>query len=311
MRQANRVCRHKARMDKTRVKSGASSLTRRYAAFLFVLSIALFLVNRAEAQQSSADQKPPATGMGVATGGAHAAVKDSHARPITAGGFVDGAPVVFADITKMAGLEKFIQRSGDAREKNNSGNSRIGSGVARLRQRRLAGYLSVEWLDDGRAERQSSGSSRDAFSQQSRRYFHGRHRQSGRGKCALGFWRCGRRTTTTMVGQILYVANFGKNRLYHNNHDGTFTDVAEKAGVTLGGWSTGPTWGDYDHDGLLDLFVPGYVKFDSEHPIIAGKGKMPPNFCQFRGINMMCGPLDCKGSAIIFSTTTETERSRM
>ena len=27
----------------------------------------------------------------------------------------------------------------------------------------------------------------------------------------------------------IYVANFGKNRLYHNNHDGTFTDVAEKA----------------------------------------------------------------------------------
>ena len=39
----------------------------------------------------------------------------------------------------------------------------------------------------------------------------------------------------------LYVTNLGKNRLYHNNHDGTFTDVAEKAGVALGGWSTGPT----------------------------------------------------------------------
>jgi len=53
----------------------------------------------------------------------------------------------------------------------------------------------------------------------------------------------------------IYVSNFGKNRLYHNNHDGTFTDVAEKAGVALGGWSTGATWGDYDHDGFLDLFV--------------------------------------------------------
>jgi len=31
----------------------------------------------------------------------------------------------------------------------------------------------------------------------------------------------------------IYVTNFGKNRLYHNNHDGTFTDVAEKAGVAL------------------------------------------------------------------------------
>jgi len=60
----------------------------------------------------------------------------------------------------------------------------------------------------------------------------------------------------------LYVTNWGKNRLYHNNHDGTFTDVADKAGVTLGNWSTGATWGDYDGDGRLDLFVPGYVHFD-------------------------------------------------
>jgi hypothetical protein len=37
----------------------------------------------------------------------------------------------------------------------------------------------------------------------------------------------------------IFVANYGKNRLYHNNHDGTFTDVAEKAGVTLGNWSAG------------------------------------------------------------------------
>ena len=88
----------------------------------------------------------------------------------------------------------------------------------------------------------------------------------------------------------IYVANYGNNRLYHNNHDGTFTDVAEKAGVTLGGWSTGPTWGDYDHDGRLDLFVPGYVKFDADHPPIAGQGSIPPNFCQFRGIDVMCGP---------------------
>src|SRR5438309_1041883 len=85
----------------------------------------------------------------------------------------------------------------------------------------------------------------------------------------------------------LYVANYGKNRLYHNNHDGTFTDVAEKAGVTLGGWSTGPTWGDYDHDGLLDLFVPGYVKFDADHPPIAGQGGIPASACQFRGVAVM------------------------
>lgn len=31
----------------------------------------------------------------------------------------------------------------------------------------------------------------------------------------------------------IYVSNFGKNRLYHNNHDGTFTDAAEDAGASM------------------------------------------------------------------------------
>jgi enediyne biosynthesis protein E4 len=36
----------------------------------------------------------------------------------------------------------------------------------------------------------------------------------------------------------------------------------ESAGVTLGNWSTGPSFGDYDGDGRLDLFVPGYIHWD-------------------------------------------------
>src|SRR5207249_282611 len=57
----------------------------------------------------------------------------------------------------------------------------------------------------------------------------------------------------------LYVTNHGPNRLLRNNHDGTFTDVAERMGVAAGGWSTGASFGDYDGDGRLDLFVAGYV----------------------------------------------------
>ena len=82
----------------------------------------------------------------------------------------------------------------------------------------------------------------------------------------------------------IFVGNFGKNRLYHNNHDGTFTDVAEKAGVTLGNWSTGATCGDYDGDGRLDLFVPGYVHFDFEHPPVPGTKAVSFTGCQFRGV---------------------------
>ena len=70
----------------------------------------------------------------------------------------------------------------------------------------------------------------------------------------------------------IFVANFGKNRLYRNNHNGTFTDVGEKAGITLGNWSDGATWGDYDGDGRLDLFVSGYVHYDLKHQPTATDG---------------------------------------
>lgn len=48
------------------------------------------------------------------------------------------------------------------------------------------------------------------------------------------------------------------NRLYHQKPDGTFEDVTEKAGVAGTGYSTGVAVGDYDNDGLDDLFVAGY-----------------------------------------------------
>jgi hypothetical protein len=45
------------------------------------------------------------------------------------------------------------------------------------------------------------------------------------------------------------------NRLYHNNRDGTFTDVTEKAGLHRTGWASAVTVGDYNNDGFDDLFV--------------------------------------------------------
>jgi hypothetical protein len=61
----------------------------------------------------------------------------------------------------------------------------------------------------------------------------------------------------------IYVTNSAigsKNRLYRNNHDGTFTDVAEQMGIADvnqpgTGVSMGAVWGDYDNDGYEDLFL--------------------------------------------------------
>ena len=58
----------------------------------------------------------------------------------------------------------------------------------------------------------------------------------------------------------LYVSNYWEfNRLYHNNRDGTFTDVAEKLGVTHP-IASFPAWfWDFDNDGVQDLYVTAYM----------------------------------------------------
>jgi enediyne biosynthesis protein E4 len=63
----------------------------------------------------------------------------------------------------------------------------------------------------------------------------------------------------------LYVTSYGKNILYHNNGDGTFTDVTAKAGVAAGGWSVSAGFFDYDNDGKLDLFVTRYMDWDTQN----------------------------------------------
>jgi len=56
--------------------------------------------------------------------------------------------------------------------------------------------------------------------------------------------------------QDVYVANdFGRNALYQNRGDGTFTDVAKEVGALGIGGSMSTSWGDYDNDGRLDLYV--------------------------------------------------------
>ena len=55
------------------------------------------------------------------------------------------------------------------------------------------------------------------------------------------------------------------NRLFHNNGDGTFTDVTEKAGLRGTGFDTGVAIGDYDNDGNEDIFVAGVYRSTLYH----------------------------------------------
>jgi hypothetical protein len=60
----------------------------------------------------------------------------------------------------------------------------------------------------------------------------------------------------------LYVTGFPSSALFHNNRDGTFTEVTEQAGVkNAGRWAASAAWLDVDRDGLLDLVVTNYAQF--------------------------------------------------
>jgi enediyne biosynthesis protein E4 len=100
-----------------------------------------------------------------------------------------------------------------------------------------------------------------------------------------------------IVNGTSFDASAGKvptSHLYHNNHDGTFTDVTKKAGLTHTGWGQGVCVGDYDNDGWEDLYVTYYGKnvlyhnngdgsFTdvSEKAGVAGSGKSWGNGCAF------------------------------
>src|SRR5437667_117277 len=259
---------------------------------LLILALVV-LLGAAQEPDDRKPQKPES--MGVATGNPHPPVKDALSRPITAGGFVDGGTIVFIDVTKQAGLDRFRHRSGSP-EKTTILET-PGSGVA------LLDYDNDGWLDiyllNGSTFAALKGREPAPRAMLLRNNHDGTFTDvTAKAGVANERWGFG-----VAVGDYdndgwpdIYVSNYGKNRLYHNNHDGTFTDVAEKAGVSLGSWSTGPTWGDYDRDGLLDLFVPGYVQFDADHPPVAGQAGIPLSACQYRGVNFsMCGPRGLPG----------------
>jgi len=83
----------------------------------------------------------------------------------------------------------------------------------------------------------------------------------------------------------LYVCGYGRCILYHNNGDGTFTDVTARAAVLNSGrWASSAAWFDYDNDGRLDLVIANYVDWSPERNF----------YCGDRGLGMRsyCHPDD-------------------
>ena len=208
------------------------------------------------------------------------------------------APVVFADITDKTALGGFMHRSGTT-EKNYI--FEAPSGAVALFDYDGDGLLDV-YLLNGSTIAALRGKEKPPRSALYRNLGGWKFEDvTSKADVANERWGMG-----VAVGDYdndgrpdLFVSNFGISRLYHNNGNGTFTDVAEKLNVARKGWSTGPTWGDYDNDGRLDLFVPGYVQIDLDNlpasPTDAGKSGVGQNFCQFRGVAVMCGPRGLPG----------------
>src|SRR5260370_40516551 len=168
-----------ARRNKIRSLVPVVRATRAFLLSVTLNSMALASPQQTKQPEAPKPQGPPQSG-GASTGGVFAPVMDEKHRPITAGGFVDGAPVIFVDYTEKSGLDKFKHVSGTP-EKNLILEA-PGSGVA------IFDYDNDGWPDIYLV----NGSTFDAL----------------RGK-----------------------ENPPRAALYHNNHDGTFTDRTVKAAV--------------------------------------------------------------------------------
>jgi hypothetical protein len=162
---------------------------------------------------------------------------------------------------------------------------------------------------------------------------------NGSGVCLLDYDQDGW-LDIYLVNGSTYDAMSGKSAaphaaLFHNNHDGTFTDVTEKAGVSNERWGFGCAAADYDNDGWPDIYVTNFGKnrlyhnnhdgtftdvaekagvalgnwstgatwgdydgdgrLDLATPPESGKNDIAYSFCQFRGESVACGPRGLKG----------------
>ena len=257
-------------------------------------------------------QTPPKKPESQQSGGASTGAPATYTSRRTVGITDPNAPVVFEDVTSKTALASFHHRSG-------------GAAKDYIFETPSGGVAIFDYDGDGRPDIYLvNGSTMPAMQGKEKPPRAALYRNLGNWKfeevtdkagVANERWGFG-----VAVGDYdndghpdMYVTNLGVSRLYHNNGNGTFTDVAEKLHVARRGWSTGASWGDYDGDGRLDLFVPGYVQIDLNKlpPSPSETGGAAQNFCQFRGVPVMCGPRGLPGEGDTLYHSSRTARLTM
>lgn len=202
----------------------------------------------------------------------------------------------FEDVAAASGLGDFLQVGGGTAEKRYI--PEVMSGGVCAADLDSDGWTDIVLVNGGSFESASGRATPPA---------HGIYRNTGNGRfenvtpktgIRNGGWGMGCVTADYDAdGDVdIFVTNFlVPNQLWRNEGKWTFVDVAGEAGVAgeKGRWNAGATFGDFDNDARLDLFVAGYVRLDPAR--LPDPDKTAE--CRHRGLVINCGPRGLPGES--------------